>query len=306
MFIYTIHGVRDLMVLYDKYWLMYTRHRLMFVRQLINYARETIDIFFPNLLNNITLQKRIKNRNALFSVTENQIILTVSLHSKYAINYFFPQLELSKILVFYSPHKFVADTKYDEVSVLNKFSLKQNKYILLICGDRVEKGAYRACIALQQLFLAHGNSLNNIRVIVLGVSNTRHYRHITNNSEKFIFTDYVEAGVLEILYKNAFLFMYPTLDEGFGYPPLEAMKYGTLCACSANSSVTEVCGDAVLYFNPYDITEIGIRVLQSFDENIRTEKIKKMEDRFSCICDRQEKDVDGIADVILTANLQMT
>jgi hypothetical protein len=282
---------------------MYARHRLMFVRQLINYTREIMGIFFPNLLINIMLQKRIKNRNALFSITENQIILTVSFHSKYAINYFFPHIELSKILVFYSPHKFVADTEYDEASVLNKFSLKQNKYILLICGDRFEKGAYRACMALQKLFLTHGNGLININVIVLGVSNTRPYRHITNNSDKFIFTDYVEAGILEILYKNAFLFIYPTLDEGFGYPPLEAMKYGTLCACSANSSVTEVCGDAVLYFNPYDITEMGIRVLQSFDEHIRIEKTKKMEERFSYICDRQEKDIDGIADVILAGKL---
>jgi glycosyltransferase involved in cell wall biosynthesis len=110
---------------------------------------------------------------------------------------------------------------------------------------------------------------------------------------------YVFPEDLEILYKNACLFIYPTLNEGFGYPPLEAMKYGTLCACSANSAITEICGDAVLYFNPFDEIEIGIRVLQSFDEEIRKEKAVKMTARYQLISKKQEHDLDLLVEDII-------
>jgi hypothetical protein len=92
--------------------------------------------------------------------------------------------------------------------------------------------------------------------------------------------------------------MYPTLNEGFGYPPLEAMKYGTLCACSANSATTEVCADAVLYFNPYDETEIGIRILQSFDKDICEEKIEKMRVRYDQVRQKQNHDLDVLVNLI--------
>jgi hypothetical protein len=86
--------------------------------------------------------------------------------------------------------------------------------------------------------------------------------------------------------------MFPTLNEGFGIPPLEVMKYGVLSACSANSAITEVYGDAVLYFNPFDETEMSIRVLQGFDDGIRREKSLKMAERYQLIRKRQEQDLD--------------
>jgi hypothetical protein len=90
------------------------------------------------------------------------------------------------------------------------------------------------------------------------------------------------------------------MSEGFGASPLEAMKYGTLCACSANSALTEIFGDAVLYFNPYDDTEIGIRVLQSFDKDIQCEKIEKMKTRYALIHERQERDLNTLVELILS------
>ena len=53
-------------------------------------------------------------------------------------------------------------------------------------------------------------------------------------------------------YKNASAFVYPSLYEGFGIPPLEAMSYGCPVVCSNTSSIPEVVGDAGQYFDPYD------------------------------------------------------
>ncbi|MDA9282335.1 glycosyltransferase family 4 protein [Pseudomonadales bacterium] len=62
--------------------------------------------------------------------------------------------------------------------------------------------------------------------------------------------------ILANFYRNAELFVYPSLYEGFGIPPLEAMSVGCPVAASNASSIPEVCGQAVKYFNPSDVQSI--------------------------------------------------
>lgn len=59
--------------------------------------------------------------------------------------------------------------------------------------------------------------------------------------------------LLARLYKGASAFIYPSLYEGFGIPPLEAMAHGCPVVCSDTSSIPEVVGDAGEYFDPADI-----------------------------------------------------
>lgn len=59
-----------------------------------------------------------------------------------------------------------------------------------------------------------------------------------------------DDGMLHALYRDASLFVYPSLYEGFGLPPLEAMSMGTPIACSDTSSIPEVVGGAGEYFDP--------------------------------------------------------
>lgn len=64
-------------------------------------------------------------------------------------------------------------------------------------------------------------------------------------------------AVLPALYSAADLFVYPSLYEGFGIPPLEALACGTAVACSETSSLPEVVGDAALLFDPTDVEQIA-------------------------------------------------
>lgn len=64
----------------------------------------------------------------------------------------------------------------------------------------------------------------------------------------------VSDAQLRSLYENAAVFIFPSLYEGFGIPPLEAMLCGCPVAASDASSIPEVCGDAVHYFDPRDHT----------------------------------------------------
>lgn len=62
----------------------------------------------------------------------------------------------------------------------------------------------------------------------------------------------VPDGQLRALYEQAAVFVFPSLYEGFGIPPLEAMHCGCPVVASNASSIPEVCGDAALYFHPRD------------------------------------------------------
>lgn len=75
-----------------------------------------------------------------------------------------------------------------------------------------------------------------------------------------------------ILYNGATIFFYPSLYEGFGFPPLEAMSYGTPVIVSQTSALTEIVGNAAYKVSPYDVSE-GIWALSHYldSEQVRNE-----------------------------------
>ena len=77
--------------------------------------------------------------------------------------------------------------------------------------------------------------------------------------------------ILKNLYKNATAFVYPSLYEGFGIPPLEAMSLNCPVICSNTSSIPEVVGNAGKYFNPLDIGDIR----NAIESVLESESLKK-------------------------------
>lgn len=86
------------------------------------------------------------------------------------------------------------------------------------------------------------------------------------NGDKVFFTGQVLHNELEYYYKNADLFVFPSIEETFGVPLIEAMAYGVPVAASDCSSLPgttyfnpcrEICGDAAEYFNPCDIDNMA-------------------------------------------------
>lgn len=75
-------------------------------------------------------------------------------------------------------------------------------------------------------------------------------------SSNILLLPYLTEAALARLYQKAFAFIFPSLYEGFGMPPLEAMAAGAPVICSNAASLPEVCGDAALFFNPKDATTL--------------------------------------------------
>lgn len=76
--------------------------------------------------------------------------------------------------------------------------------------------------------------------------------HSNHLSRQFHFI-HGKDTTLAHLYTKAFALIYPSLYEGFGFPPLEAMAFGCPVLCSDTSSLPEITGDAALHFNPYSV-----------------------------------------------------
>ncbi len=92
--------------------------------------------------------------------------------------------------------------------------------------------------------------------------------------ERVKFIGHVTENELTALYKNAKAMIFPSFDEGFGFPLLEAMENSTPIACSDIPVHREVADKAAIYFNPYSTDEIGQAILRLLkDEELRMELI---------------------------------
>ncbi len=101
-------------------------------------------------------------------------------------------------------------------------------------------------------------------------------------SDSVIFMGYVTDETLNLLYNHAALLVYPSLYEGFGLPPLEAMTAGCPVAVSHTSSLPEVVGDAGVYFDPLEVDSIAQaihRILDSIELRRRLAELGRIRSR---------------------------
>jgi glycosyltransferase involved in cell wall biosynthesis len=80
--------------------------------------------------------------------------------------------------------------------------------------------------------------------------------------QRIIFSGYIDDQNLKQYVANAAALVFPSLYEGFGLPPIEAMAAGCPVILSDIASLREICGDAGLYFDPRDVNQLSDRILQ--------------------------------------------
>ncbi len=110
-----------------------------------------------------------------------------------------------------------------------------------------------------------------------------HYPEVTqtikalNLTQDVILPGHVSETELVHLYNAAQIYVFPSLYEGFGLPPLESMKCGTPVAASLTSSIPEVCGpDNAVYFDPYSIEDIAEKIEMLYkDTDLQAKLIEK-------------------------------
>lgn len=230
---------------------------------------------------------KLLTKNALLD--KNKVYVTVSEHSRDALKSYFPLLFKNKdIPVFYSPSTIGN-------SCINGHSFDE-KYFLIVSAGIWAKNGLRAIIALDRLFSA--GMIQDYYVRITGTSDSLVYKYKLQNPNKFHFMGYVEDNVLCQLYHDAYCLIYPSLNEGFGYPPVEAMSFGIPVIASSFSSISEICDYAALYLNPYSIEEIMNRIIKISIPDIHAEYSERAKKRYADVYRRQKEDLDGLVDFI--------
>jgi glycosyltransferase involved in cell wall biosynthesis len=185
----------------------------------------------------------------------------------------------NKIHTIYEGKEHIIATRSDP-TILVKHGLKDRRYILAVSSVNPNKN-FKSIVQAMEIIDDSG-----LDVVIAGGTNSKIFGEASlPASEKIKYVGYVTDNELKALYQHAACFVYPSFYEGFGLPPLEAMACGCPVIVSNTSSLPEVCGDAALYCDPHDPSDIAEKIrLVIHDSNLREQmqiKVLKRSSIFS-------------------------
>jgi glycosyltransferase involved in cell wall biosynthesis len=180
-----------------------------------------------------------------------------------AADYFYPVKELSHI-----------------EDILIKYKIPKRPYLLSLCTLEPRKNLDLLIRAFSDFVQAHPNT--DLILVLVGTSgwkNDKIFQTIQDNSQiqdRIIIIGYVPDEDLAPIYSGALGFVYPSLYEGFGLPPLEAMQCGIPVITSNSSSLPEVVGDAGILADPKDQSDLSHAIWQLVsDSELRSQLSQK-------------------------------
>lgn len=204
-------------------------------------------------------------------------IIAISQFTKDELNkaYHFPENKITVIHEAINKERF-STVGADSYTLPSQYAnLKGQRYLLTVGHLEPRKNYERLIDAF--ILLKQNKNLKDLKLLIVGKKGHQYNKILKKIAETkdVVYLDFVEHGMLQWLYNNALLFVFPSYYEGFGFPPLEAGCYGVVSAVSNISSMPEVCGNSVFYFNPYNIENMA-KVMQEAVTNERLRKEKRL------------------------------
>lgn len=200
----------------------------------------------------------IKKASKIITVSENT--------KKDIINFFKTDPQKIEVVPLAAGEEFVKKEKKHVEYLYDKFNIPKDKKILMYVGNlKPHKNIERLLEAYSKI-----NNIDSTKLLLVGKA-FENYQSLEKKEkslkieEKVIHTGIVTQEELVDLYNLVDLFVFPSLYEGFGLPVLEALSCGSLVICSNVSSIPEVGGNAVEYFNPNDINDISRKIENNLD-----------------------------------------
>lgn len=153
-----------------------------------------------------------------------------------------------------------------DTAILEDLGLESKRYFLAV-------GSLNPTKNIKNLVDAYASTDLKIPLVIVGGFNSKVFGFGSNEMvcpENIIFAGPIDDISLKTLYKNAYYYIFPSIYEGFGIPPLEAMYCGCPVMASNAASIPEVCGDAALYFDPFSVDDIRGKISQVLNDlNLR-------------------------------------
>jgi len=160
-----------------------------------------------------------------------------------------------------------------------RYGIPPGPYILMLNGLNPRKNVAHAVSAFAHLI--QQERVADLTLVVAGgqATGSDHVaatiRRVPALRGRIISTGYVTDETLAALYGSAIAFVYPSLYEGFGLPPLEAMQCGTPVITSNTSSLPEVVGDAGIMVDPCDRDALSTALLALFNDAALRESMRQ-------------------------------
>lgn len=158
--------------------------------------------------------------------------------------------------------KFTVMNRNDQLLLATHKKYSLPYHFILYLGTIEPRKNIKAIIRAFSLLQSEGNhELEKYSLVIAGASGWRAHevlQEINQSScrDKIVMTQFVADEDKSALYNLASLFVYPSIFEGFGLPPVEAMSCGVPVIVSNNSCFPEVIGDAGILIDPYQPEEI--------------------------------------------------
>jgi glycosyltransferase involved in cell wall biosynthesis len=213
-------------------------------------------------------------RTFLWAATHQaERVITVSEASKRDILQYF-RIPPEKIEVIYNgiDERFWMPPDEEEVERVRQRYQLNDRFVLYAGNIRPHKNLERL---IEAFYILRRGEFEQVKLLIIGDEISKYatlrravHRHKLHKHVRFL--GFVPDETLAVLYRLAAVFVFPSLYEGFGLPPLEAMASGTPVVTSNVSSLPEVVGDAALLIDPYDAEAIagGLRLVLA-DKTLR-------------------------------------
>lgn len=240
---------------------------LSYIIPAINFRCQNVIMIYDLAV--FSLPNKLTNRKAAFieriflpqAIKRSQNIFTISHYVQREIKKLFKDSD-NKISVIYpgigSDFRIIHDQILKN-AIIAKYKLPA-KFILFVGTIEPRKNLLRLVEAYDQFINKY--SLNDLSLILVGERGQDYQQLLEkikklNLTSKVIVLHYIPMADLPCLYNLATVFAFPSLDEGFGLPVLEAMACGSPVITSNISSLPEVAGSAAILINPDNVDEIA-------------------------------------------------
>ncbi len=230
---------------------------------------DCIHLQFPQYLPN-RLAHAYAWTNLWTATRKARRVITVSEFSKKDIVRFFdiPEKKISVIPNAIDDH-FKIQPKESEMAHLRDRYQLPNRFIMYAGNIKPHKNIERLIDAFA---LIHKRGLDDIGLLIIGsevskYSELRRAVHRYGLHKHVRFLGFQTETSLAMLYRLASVFVIPSLYEGFGLSPLEALASNTPVVASNTSSLPEVLGDAAILVNPYEASSIADGIVIALEDN---------------------------------------
>lgn len=246
---------------------------------LVNFAN-TAPVLYNNkivVLHDITFIRYPNTFSWKFRTAYKTLIPLVLKSSKHVISV--SQFSVNEISSYYGYPKEKMSVVYSSMG--NGFKktendrLKSQRYFFAVSSVKENKNFLFAMKAFKNVC----KHIDGLKFFIAGDLQSSNFGEIDidsyRNDPTFNFLGRISDEELISYYSNATAFVFPSLYEGFGLPPLEAQACGCPAICAQACSLPEVYGDSVLYCDPHDLSSLEKCMEQMCDEDVRKDLIKK-------------------------------